>query len=49
MSLALILIGIVILLVGLPWLLAALGFMFWAVARCCNAVWPSRLLRPPIA
>jgi hypothetical protein len=48
MSLALILIALVVLLVGLPWLVAAIGFLFFAAARCCSFFWPSRALKTPI-
>jgi hypothetical protein len=47
MSIALIIIGLVILLLGLPWLAAALAFFFYAITRCCASVWPSRVLRTP--
>ena len=47
MSLALILIALVVLLVGLPWLVAAIGFIFWAGARCCSFFLPSRALKTP--
>jgi hypothetical protein len=49
MSIALVLIGLVVLVVGLPWLAAAIGFFFWAMARCCYAFWPSRAIRQPPA
>jgi hypothetical protein len=49
MSLALVLIGVVVLLLGLPWLAGAVAFFVWAVTRCCSALWPSRTLRTPLA
>jgi hypothetical protein len=48
MSLVLVVIGIIVLVVGLPWLIAAVGFVCWAAARCCNALLPSRALKPPL-
>jgi hypothetical protein len=48
MSLALLLVGLIVLIVGLPWLIAATGFLFWALGKCCHAAWPFRTLRPPV-
>ena len=47
MSIGLVLIGLVVLLLGVPWLAAAVAFLFWAMTRCCVMVWPSRGLRAP--
>jgi hypothetical protein len=48
MSIALLVIGFVILIVGLPWLGAALAMTCWGLSRCFSALThTARLARPP--
>ncbi|HET9652402.1 MAG TPA: hypothetical protein VFP36_09430 [Usitatibacter sp.] len=49
MSVALLLIGLVVLVLGLPFLAAAFGFIVWAMGRGFALLLPARPLRRPVA
>jgi hypothetical protein len=48
MSIALLLIGLVVLVLGLPFLAAAFGFLVWVTGRCFALLVPSRAVHPPV-
>ena len=49
MSILLLIIGLIIFIVGLPWLAAAFGMMAWGVHRVCCAFATTRPQQPPFA